>query len=44
VQNIPVLVTFLAGHGAELVSVVPQHATLEEIYLKIQDQEGQVPL
>jgi ABC-2 type transport system ATP-binding protein len=44
VEAVPVLVGFLAAHGAAILSVVPQRATLEEIYLKLQDQEEQVKI
>ncbi|MDK2982497.1 MAG: type transport system ATP-binding protein [Chloroflexota bacterium] len=40
-QSVPPLIAFLAVQGAQLLSVVPQRATLEDIYLKIQGQEEQ---
>jgi ABC-2 type transport system ATP-binding protein len=43
-EVVPVIVQALAKGKAEVLSVVPQQATLEEIYLKVQAKEGQVQL
>jgi hypothetical protein len=44
IETVPPLVAFLTANGAAVLSVVPHRATLEEIYLKLQDQEEQVKL
>jgi ABC-2 type transport system ATP-binding protein len=44
IESVPPLVAFLAANGAAVLSVIPHRATLEEIYLKLQDQEEQVKL
>ncbi len=44
IETVPPLVAFLTANGAAVLSVIPHRATLEEIYLKLQDQEVQVKL
>ena len=44
IDTVPSLIAFLTAHEAAVLSVIPQRATLEEIYLKLQDQEEQVRL
>ena len=44
IETVPPMVAFLVAHGAAVLSVIPHRATLEEIYLKLQDQEEQVKL
>ena len=44
IETVPSLVAFLTTNGAAVLSVIPHRATLEEIYLKLQDQEEQVKL
>jgi ABC-2 type transport system ATP-binding protein len=44
IETVPPLVAFLTANGAAVLSVIPHRATLEEIYLKLQDQKVQVKL
>ena len=44
IEAVPPLVAFLTANGAAVLSVIPHRATLEEIYLELQDQEEQVKL